>query len=737
MNLLKLKSISVCIAVALGVMAASANKVSIIPQPLELKELTGDFKLEPTTVIGYEKGLKAQAEYLEGRLSSSTGWDFKIKEGLSGSQIKLSVSSSDVGRDEGYRLAVSPTGVAIVGNDEGGLFYGIQTLLQLFPPQVYSDVRQRNVEWTVPAVEVYDAPEHPWRGMMLDVARYFHDKDFVKKYIDMMAMYKLNKLQFHLIDDSGWRLESKKYPRLTEVGAYAGPDGHKLGGFYTQEDIKELIDYGKLRNVEIIPEIEFPAHVLSAIVAYPWLSCTGEQHELPLQHFISDDLLCVGKETSIKFLQDILDETVELFPSKYINIGGDEAVYTKYESCPDCRALMEREGIAKASGLQGYLTNIVAKMMKEKGRTVIGWEEIIQRGKVDEPVVALMWHNVGDSIQATNQGHQAILTPATHMYLDFPESSTPGEVKAAGWMPPISLEKCYSMPVNNHSDSSTVLGVQGCLWSDQFIHGTVLQEIPLIDENRSENYVEYLTFPRMMAVAEVGWTKEADRDYKDFSSRVKSHYPKLDYAETTYRVPEPEIVDITDNPDGSLTFTLAPSVEGSEIRYTTDGSYPNVHSAVYSSPVTVKDRSDFHAMTVVTPRHYSLPIHFAPDYSEYIEKYGQLTAEWKPLTVQPSMSGWTIECTGKISGNGEYEVAFVPLKGQDSLTLGNLWVYKRDELLATVDGDHTISATSGAPAVYKFRVDTFQAGTPFYIVVEAGALKGNDTYGLVMIRKVE
>ena len=204
-----------------------------------------------------------------------------------------------------------------------------------------------------------------------------------------------------------------------------------------------MLDYAAARNVEIIPEIEFPAHILSAVVAYPWLSCTGEQHEVPLQHFISRDLLCAGKQSSIDFLKDVLNETVELFPSKYINIGGDEAVYVRYEKCPDCQALMKKLGLTKPSELQGYLTNLVADMMAKKGRTVVGWEEIIQRGKVTQPVAALIWHNVSDSIQATEGGHKAILIPATHMYLDFPESSTPGEVKAATWMPPLSLEVLF------------------------------------------------------------------------------------------------------------------------------------------------------------------------------------------------------------------------------------------------------------------------------------------------------
>ena len=334
--------------------ATNANEIEIIPKPVHVEQTSGNFRLSPKSTIGYDAALQGQAEYLQQVLGQSTGWDLKLKKDARKATILLTLNPEKVDKPEGYRLDVTPKGISLTGRDAGGIFYGIQTLLQLFPPQVYSDKRQHGVEWIAPAVTIYDAPNRPWRGMMLDVARYFYDKEFVKKYIDMMAMYKLNKLQFHLIDDSGWRLEIKKYPRLTEVGAWAGPDHNRLGGFYTQEDIKELIAYGQVRNVEIIPEIEFPAHILSAVVAYPWLSCTGLQHEVPTQHFISRDLLCVGKESSLQFLRDVLDETVRLFPSSYINIGGDEAVYTRWEECPDCQKVMKREGLKKASELQGY-----------------------------------------------------------------------------------------------------------------------------------------------------------------------------------------------------------------------------------------------------------------------------------------------------------------------------------------------------------------------------------------------
>jgi hexosaminidase len=725
----RLACVSLLLAASAG--AGAQHPVSIVPKPLHLEQTEEQFVLKSGMTIACEEGLKEQAEYLSQMLRQATGWEIKVRPDSRKGNIVLVLDTVANKHSEGYSLSVDKKSIRISGADEAGVFYGLQTLLQLLPEEVYRNRLADQMKWTVPGVQIVDYPKRPWRGMMLDVARYFYDKEFVKKFIDMMAMYKLNKLQFHLIDDSGWRLEIKKYPRLTEVGAWAGPDSRRLGGYYTQDDIREILEYARLRQVEVIPEIEFPAHMLSAVVAYPWLGCTGKQHEVPDQHFISRDLLCVGKESSYQFLKDVLDETVALFPSQYINIGGDEAVYTNWEQCPRCQEVMKREGLSKASELQGYLTNVVADMMKKKNRTVIGWEEIIQRGKLNEQVVALMWHNVGDTIQATRTGHKAILTPATHLYFDFPESRTPGEVKAATWMPPISLEKCYGMEVNDYSPLSTVMGVQGCFWSDQFIHGTVLQEITPLNENRSEQYAEYLIFPRMLALAELAWLPKAERKYADFAERMTLQYAKLDAKGCNYRVPEPKILSMTQEGD-SLCFTLAPTVAGAPIRYTTDGSYPTIHSAVYNGPLRVKNKSDFHAMTVVNDRHYSLPIYFAPDYSAY-KQYGEFTTEWKPLQVQTSPSKWRFECTGKISGNGEYEIAFIQTGGQNVLKLGNLSLLKRDEKLAEISINR--SSQCGNPILGSLKVDAFEAGTPFYIEVEANGINGNDTRGLVFIRK--
>ena len=736
MNKSKIRHLLACLAfMGCGVASAqNALPVNIIPQPVQMEQTQGVFVLPQKIVIAYDSSLSEQAKYLQDILAQSTARVAVLKEGKTKGDIVLTIDATGQMKAEGYNLSVTTKGVKIVGADVNGAFYGIQSLLQLFPAEIYSKSWERNTQWQAPCVEISDAPERPWRGMMLDVARYFYDKEFVKKYIDMMAMYKMNKLQFHLIDDSGWRLEIKKYPRLTEVGAWGGPDEKRLGGYYTQDDIREMVAYAKVRGVELVPEIEFPAHILSAVVAYPWLSCTGLQHELPTQHFISRDLLCAGKETSMQFLKDVLDETVELFPSSYINIGGDEAVYVRWEQCPDCQALMKREGLKKASDIQGYLTNVVAKMMKEKGRTVIGWDEIIQRGKIDEPVVALSWHHVSDSLRATKTGHKAILTPASHMYLDFPEMKIPGEVQAATWCPPISLEKCYSMPVNDYSEQSTVIGVQGCFWSDQFIHGTVLQEIACLNENRSESYAEYLTFPRLLAVSEVAWQKQSRRNWEDFRTRIGTHYARLDYKDCHYRLPQPRIVKEEKQADGSINFTLACDVPGAVIRYTTDGKYPTVHSTVYNGPINVAKRDDLRAMIVVSNTQYSLPLYFAPDYSAY-KAYGEHVYTWEPLRIQTKPSNWRFEVTGKVSGNGTYELTVIPTRGENPVQVGTLKLWKRNELMAEVNATHTVKVGQ-SPVTYRFTLDQFEAGTPFHIELQGYAPQGNDTSGMVFLKKL-
>ena len=722
--------LSLACALTLTAGAQQAAECPIVPLPLHYAATDGGaYRLTAKTVIAADAALMPQARYLAETLAEPTGWDLTVREGRRG-DIVIAMDTVGVPQAEGYRLSVSRRGVRIAAHDAAGAFYAVQTMLQTMPADIYGSRRIAGATWTIPAVEVEDAPCHPWRGFMLDAARYYYDKAFVKKCIDMMAMYKMNKLQFHFIDDCGWRLESKKYPRLTEVGAWAGKGERRIGGYYTQDDIRDIVAYAAVRGVDVVPEIEFPAHLLSAVVAYPWISCTGRQHEVPEQHFISRDILCVGNDSAMQFLRDILDETISLFPSRYINIGGDEAVYTRWEQCPKCQARMKREGLTKTSQLQGWLTNQVAAWMKEKGRTIMGWEEIVMRGKVNEQAVAVMWHQPADSAHVVNDGHLAVISSCYYNYFDFPESSTPGEPQHATWCPPIPLKKVYETPLPDYTPGrSHVIGTQACLWSDQFIHGRALQELAPINENRSENYVEYFIFPRLVAQAEVAWTPQGARRYADFRQRMAAQYARLDAKGCNYRVPEPEVVRCDESAAG-VTYTLAPNVEGAEIRYTTDGTWPTVHSPRYTEPVTVARKSDFLAIQVVSPTHYSLPLLTRPDYSAY-KAYGTLTAEWAPLTVQPTPSPWRMECTGKVGSNGRYTVTFIPQRGANRLALGAMRVLKRDECVATAEPQPQADGTTA----YTFDVSAFEAGTPFYLEVIASGDGGNDTAGLVFVRK--
>ncbi len=722
------------ILLLVSVMHVSAQHVNIIPKPQRVEMRSGKFAIEQDTKIIYANGLEQSAEYLQDLLKGSTGWALDIANG-SGKKHAINLVINTMLDKESYTLAIDSQGITIAAADNAGVFYGIQTMLQLFPSSIYSSSLVEGVEWTAPAIYVADTPKYKWRGMMLDVARYFYDKEFVMKYIDMMAMYKLNILQLHLIDDSGWRLEIKKYPRLTEVGAWAGEDGKRLGGFYTQDDIRQIVEYAAVRNVDVIPEIAFPAHMLSAVVAYPWLSCEEVQLEVPTQHYISRDLLCVGKESSYEFLKNVFEEVFELFPSKYVNIGGDEVVPEKWAKCPHCQKVIEREGLDHPQKLQGYLTNIVTEMMKEHGKTVVGWEEAVMSGQVNNKMVGMVWRNLKSTKEVLEGGHYAVLCPASHTYFDFAEGRTPGEIKAAGWMPPISVEKCYSLNVSDYDVDSQILGVQGAFWSDQFIHGVILQEFDVLNENRSERYAEYLTFPRLLALSEVAWSDESAREFNEFRERLKYHFAKLDSKECHYRVPEP-IITASSDVNGGVKFELEPSVADSKIVYTTNGRYPHRHSAIYSEPVTVDDKINFRASTLSANGLLSLPIYFEEEYAKY-KSFGEFCAQWKPHLIKGGeFSPWKFEATGKISGNGTYELTFIFTSGVYKLEIDDVKLYKRDELISQ---DKHLGSTGGSSTAntYTLEVNSFEAGTPFFIEAMVRGDQGNDSNGVVMIKKVK
>lgn len=589
----------------------------LIPIPVESTANDETFALTADTRILFSPGLEQQAELLSEALSPATGWDFEPRAAQKPAENTLFLEL-DTNRDlpeEGYELSADAAGVTITGATPAGVFYGIQTLLQMLPPEIYNPRRQRVVEWKIRGAEIVDYPQYPWRGMMLDVSRYFFGKHYVLKFIDMMAMYKLNKLHLHLIDDAGWRLEIKKYPRLTSVGGFRGKGIERTGGYYTQEDIKEIVAYAAARNIEVIPEIEVPAHTLAAIAAYPFLSCREEPVEVQTEHSISKELYCVGKESTFEFLEDVLAEAFALFPGKYIHVGGDEAKYDRWAECPHCQKRKAELGLETEAELQVYFNRRMQKMAAAYGKTIVGWDEIIEEG-LTEKAVGMVWHNKEKTFLATEMGHEVVMALTAHAYFDVPESDLPGEVKGATWLPPISLQQVYRFDpmieglAPQYRDQ--VLGGQACLWTDQFIHGTILQEIEAINENRSEKYLDYLAFPRMSALAEVLWSPPGRQDWTDFQERMRTHYHRYDQAGHGYRVPLPKVVRKEEMEDGFLVELTSP-IAGAEIRYTTNGIKPNAYSTVYDGPVKVKNLQDFQAITVVDRRQYSLPLSFPVD----------------------------------------------------------------------------------------------------------------------------
>jgi hexosaminidase len=727
--------ISILIVVG-GVLSLKAQ--DIIPKPKMYKANGEVFQITSDMQILYSDELKAMAGFLGESLSPATGWDFELKESISSNEkfIALSIDKAQVKEAEGYSLSATRKSVVIVGADAAGVFNGIQTLLQMLPVEIYNKQRQKTVDWKMQGAEISDSPQYPWRGMMLDVSRYFYNKEYVLHLIDMMSMYKMNVLHLHLIDDAGWRLEIKKYPKLTSVGAWRGEGEERTGGYYTQEDIKEIVAYATLRNVDVIPEIEIPAHTLAAISAYPWLSCTEEQHVVPLQHFISKDLYCVGKESTFEFIEDVFKETFELFPSKYLHVGGDEAHYDRWKECEHCQARKQELGLESEKELQVYFTNRIQKMAAKHGKIIVGWDEIIERG-LDDKAVGMVWYDQSKAISGTEAGHDVVMALTGHCYFDVAESKIPGEVKAATWLKPISLEKVYALnPMIEGLDEKyrpQVLGAHATLWSDQFINGTILQEIAPINENRSEKYMDYLTFPRMAALAEVCWTSKELQSWDNFENRMRTHYNRLGEANFGYRMPQPKLIS-KNKVDGSFEIVLENVVNGAKICYTTDGIKPNVYSKVYSKPVSVENLSQFQAITVVNRHQYSLPLYFPEKYDQF-KKYGELIAEWTPEKIEGKDFGvFEMNATGKINENGTYELAFWYTNGDHRLEIDLVEIFKNGNKIA--EDDHpAFTGGNSKNNVYTFEIDDYETGAAFTVIAKVRGDVGNDSYGAVFIKK--
>ncbi len=564
---------------------------------------SGEFELKKSSVIVISgDGMIPLAEYLADEISSVSGLELQIKEG-NGKGISLVLQDnllSTLG-PEGYNLNVNSWGIEIIAPKTSGLFYGIQTLLQMFP----SDddcVNCEDDEIEIQCVAIEDFPRFKWRGLLLDVSRHFFTIDEIKRMIDEMVRYKYNILQLHLTDDQGWRLEIKSMPQLTSTGAWRVPrtglwwdreppqEGEEptYGGFYTQEQMKELIDYALFRNVSILPEIEAPGHSLAAIAAYPYLSSTGKKYNVnPGSKFytIDDNSICAGKETSYEYMEKVLSEVADLFPFEYVHIGGDECYKGFWKKCPDCQRRMRENGLKDENELQSYFIKRLEKILEANGKKLIGWDEILEGGLAPNAAV-MSWRGMQGGITAAKEGHHVVMSPVDFAYLDFYQGDPAIEPPTYAML---RLKKVYDFePVPEGVDPEYILGGQGNLWTES---------VPTF------RHAEYMLWPRSLALAEVLWSPAESREWSGFVQRTEAHLARLENDDINYAVSFYDaIITPSKNDKGELIIGLASELDRVDIYYTFDNTYPDDHSPVYKAGEELSIPKDADTFRVITYR---------------------------------------------------------------------------------------------------------------------------------------
>ncbi|MFL5496047.1 MAG: family 20 glycosylhydrolase [Gemmatimonadales bacterium] len=576
------------------------DRYPIVPAPRHLEPRPGEFRLDRETrillFVPASTEVRTLSDLLAVPLRAASGLPLPVSSEPAAARatnaILIRLTPDSGSRDpESYRLTVSEKGAILSAATPAGLVLGIQTLRQLLPPELERSSGSAPspspapVHWVIPAVAIDDAPRFRYRGMLLDVARWYYPPEFIEKVIDLLALYKLNTLHLHLTDDQGWRLEIRKYPRLTRIGAwrketiagqhfdpYVG-DGTPHGGFYTQEEMRHLLAYAAARGVTIMPEIEMPGHAQAALAAYPELSCTGGPFEVSTRWGVHQDIFCPSEQT-FAFLEDVLLEVIQLFPSRYIHIGGDEVPKQEWKESPVAQEVIRREGLANEEELQGWFIRRIEAFLRAHGRRLVGWDETLEGGLAPEATV-MSWRGEEGGIEAARQGHDVIMTPANRTYLDYYQGDPAAEPLAiGGFLPLDSVYAFEPVPTGlTPAQAAHVLGAQGNLWTEY---------IP------TPARAEYMMLPRMLALAEVLWSPKEARRWDRFVARLPAQFARLDALGAEYRVPEP--VGLGEDRlvlEDRIRVTMGSSVPGGMLRYTTDGSEPALSSSRYTGPVVL------------------------------------------------------------------------------------------------------------------------------------------------------
>jgi hexosaminidase len=568
---------------------------SIIPRPSAVERLPGTFVFSPGVrffVEGDDPQAVDVARYLARRMKTAAGFEPAVEQGApSGSDLSVIFRTVPAGTEgpEAYDLMVGPREVVCSAAAPAGLFYGVQTLLQLLPPQVFADRPAEGVVWSIPCLHLTDSPRYKWRGMMLDVCRHFFPKEFVKKFIDFLALHKMNTFHWHLTDDQGWRIEIKRYPRLTEVGAWRvdredqpwrtrdpQEEGEPAtyGGFYTQDDIREVVDYARSRFVTIVPEIEMPGHCAAALAAYPEYSCTGGPFTVPPGSVWPPIFVyCPGNPKTFEFLENVLSEVVELFPGPFVHVGGDEVDKTAWKASDSCRELMAAEGLQTYEELQSYFIRRIEEFLETKDKRLVGWDEILEGGIAPKATV-MSWRGTEGGVAAARQGHDVVMSPTSNCYFDYYQGSPELEPTAIGGYLPLSRVYAFepTPPELTPEEAVHILGAQANLWTE-FVPTT--------------RHAEYMVFPRIAAMAEVGWTAKDNRGWAGFKARLSRQFERyeaagINWSRSSYEVRFfPEVVA----GEKAIRVRLDTESHRPEIRFTLDGRPPAADSPLYREPV--------------------------------------------------------------------------------------------------------------------------------------------------------
>ncbi len=624
----------------------------VVPKPTVMHRGVGSFRVTGDTVIVHEAG-HAEAERiatdLARRIERVSPFGLRVAPSSGDEQGRLIILAltGDPGSlgEEGYRLDVLPDRVRLEAAAPAGLFWGVQTIRQLFPPEFEKGAEIQDLDWTLPCLSIEDKPRFGWRGLLLDCGRHFMSKDYVKRMIDLLAYHKMNRLHWHLTEDQGWRIEIEKYPRLTEIGAWRRyDDGTVYGGFYTQEEIREIVAYARERHVTVVPEIEMPGHSVAALASYPEISCTGGPFEVETQWGVHKDVYCAGKEETFLFLTNVLSEVLALFDSEYIHIGGDECPKDRWKSCARCQERIDQEGLADEHELQSWFIKRIENYLVSRGRRLIGWDEILEGGLAPGATVQ-SWRGMEGAIAAARSGHDAIVSPTSHAYFDYDIATT-------------DLRRVYSFepvpPGLSRGEERHILGGECNMWTERAPQETVDSKV----------------FPRLLAMCEVLWSDPEGRDYGEFHDRLRHHYERLDILGVDYGPAARPIAIIPSlvAEDHRFEIVLESGEQDVSIRYTLDGTEPSFDSPRYTRPLVLSESAEIRA------RAYRDGVPYGAEARRRVFKHRALA---RPVSLGAAYSP-------KYTGGGDRTLVD-GLTGSVDFREGFWQGYLHDDLDATID----------------------------------------------------